>query len=135
MEVQVEHLGNVQFEITAREHKILCDQPLDKGGDDEGMTPPELMLASLASCAAFYAAAYLKKQGLATEGTRVRLTAEKVFGPARLDNFKIEIDVPVDLSEQDRMGVDQAVHHCLIHNTLLSPPTIGIEVTSVVRVG
>ena len=77
MEVRVEHLGNVQFEITAREHKILCDQPLDKGGDDEGMTPPELMLGSLASCAAYYAAEYLKKRGLATEGTRVRLTAEK----------------------------------------------------------
>jgi len=135
MEVRVEHLGNVQFEITAREHKILCDQPLDKGGDDEGMTPPELMLGSLASCAAYYAAEYLKKRGLATEGTRVRLTAEKIFGPARLDNFQIEIDVPVELCEQDQMGVERAVKHCLIHNTLLTPPTIGIQVKSVVGVG
>jgi putative redox protein len=135
MEVHVEHLGNVQFEITAREHKILCDQQVSNGGDDEGMTPPELMLASLASCAAYYAAEYLKKKGLATEGTRVRLTAEKIFGPARLDNFQIEIDVPVDLSEQDLMGVDQAVHHCLIHNTLLNTPTIGIRVKTVAAVG
>ncbi len=72
MEVLVEHLGNVQFEIKARAHTILCDQPVDKGGDDEGMTPPELMLAALASCAGYYAAEYLKKKGLATEGTRVR---------------------------------------------------------------
>lgn len=134
MEIRVEHLGDVQFEIKARQHTIACDQPAESGGHDEGMTPPELMLASLGSCAGFYAAAYLKKKGLATEGTHVRVTADKVLGPARLDNFQIEIDVPVDLTEEDRMGVDQAVHHCLIHNTLLHPPTIGIQVRSVTAV-
>jgi putative redox protein len=134
MEVHVEHLGNAQFEIRARNHAIVCDQPALNGGDDEGMTPPELMLAALASCAGYYAAAYLKKKGLATEGTRVRLTADKISGPARLDNFQIEIDAPVELSEQDRMGVDQAVRHCLIHNTLLSPPTIGIVIKTAVAV-
>jgi len=134
MEVQVEHLGNVQFEIETRGHKILCDQPLDKGGDDEGMTPPELMLASLASCAGYYAAEYLKKRGLATEGTRVRVTADKVFGPARLDNCQIEIDAPVALCEEDLAGAERAVKHCLIHSTLLTPPTIGIVIKSAVMV-
>jgi len=40
MEVTVEHLGGVQFEIKARHHRIACDQPLESGGFDEGMTPP-----------------------------------------------------------------------------------------------
>lgn len=53
MEVIVEHLGAVQFEIKARQHAVVSDQPIDNGGDDEGMTPPELLLASLGSCAAF----------------------------------------------------------------------------------
>ena len=53
MEVTVEHLGAVQFEIKARQHTIACDQPPENGGFDEGMTPPELLLASLASCAGF----------------------------------------------------------------------------------
>ncbi|MGA2003568.1 MAG: OsmC family protein, partial [Terriglobales bacterium] len=73
MEVTVEHLGSVQFEIKARQHTIACDQPAENGGFDEGMTPPELLLASLGSCAAFYAAAYLRKHKLAEEGTRVRV--------------------------------------------------------------
>ena len=47
MEVLVEHLGSVQFEITARQHRVVSDQPVEQGGFDEGMTPPELMLASL----------------------------------------------------------------------------------------
>lgn len=129
MEVTVEHLGAVQFEIKARQHTIPCDQPPENGGYDEGMTPPELLLASLASCAGFYAAQYLRKFKLATEGTHVRITADRVKEPvARLDNFRIEIETPVDLPDQHRAGVERAVHHCLIHNTLLHPPKIAIDI-------
>ncbi len=128
MEVLVEHLGAVQFVIKARQHTIACDQPPDNGGFDEGMTPPELLLASLGSCAGFYAAYYLRKNNLATEGTRVRVTADKVKNPARMDNFSIQVEVPRELSDEHRKGVEQAVQHCLIKNTMLHPPQITLEV-------
>ena len=128
MEVRVEHLGAVQFEIKARQHTIVSDQPVDSGGFDEGMTPPELLLASLGSCAAFYAAQYLRKNKLANEGTVVRVTAEKAKDPARLDNFRIALEIPAELSPKDLDGVEQSVHHCLIHNTLLHPPKISLEI-------
>jgi uncharacterized OsmC-like protein len=135
MEVTVEHLGAVQFEIKARQHTISCDQPAENGGYDEGMTPPELLLASLGSCAGFYAAQYLHKYKLATEGTRVRVTAEKAKDPARIDNFRIEIETTIELSEQHRAGVERAVHHCLIHNTLLHPPKIEIDLKQTAGAG
>ena len=128
MEVSVKHLGAVQFEINARQHVIVSDQPEENFGFDEGMTPPELLLASLASCAGFYAAQYLRKHKLATEGTRVRVTADKVKDPARIDNFRIEIETPVELTPQHRAGVEASVHYCLIHNTLEHPPKIAIEI-------
>src|SRR5215471_16032616 len=130
MEVTVEYLGSVQFEIKARSHSIVSDQPAKNFGLDEGMTPPELLLASLGSCAGFYAAQYLRKHRLASSGTRVRVTAEKVKDPARIENFRIEVDVEGDLTDQHRAGVEEAVHHCLIHNTLLYPPKIEITVGS-----
>ena len=131
MEVTVEHLGAVQFEIRARQHTIATDQPEESGGFDEGMTPPELMLASLGSCAGYYAAQYLRKKGLASEGTQVRVTADKAAGPARLENFKIDLRLPVLVGDDHRKGVEEAVHSCLIHNTLLHPPTITIEIEGV----
>ena len=127
MEINLKLLGDVKFEVAARNHSLVCDQPSENGGSDEGMTPPELLLASLGTCAAFYASAYLRKRGLPREGVEVRVTAAKAGPPARLDNFVIEVNVPLALSEADRVGMDQAVHHCLIHNTLLHPPTIQIE--------
>jgi uncharacterized OsmC-like protein len=130
IEVNVEHLGAVKFEVKARKHTILCDQPPENGGLDEAMTPPELLLAALGTCAGFYAAQYLKKFNLSTEGIRVRVTAEKEKGPARVDNFRIEVEMAAELNDEHRAGVERSVHHCLIHNTLLNPPKIALEIKS-----
>ena len=130
MEVQVEHLGSVQFEIKARQHTIASDQPAENGGFDEGMAPPELLLASLGACTAFYAAAYLRKHKLSEEGTRVRVIADKrkdEYG-ARLDDFRIIVELAPGLDPKHIEGVSRAVHQCVIHNTLLHPPTIAIEI-------
>jgi uncharacterized OsmC-like protein len=128
MEVSVEHLGAVQFEITARQHAIVCDQPQESNGFDEGMTPPELLLASLGSCAAFYAVDYLKRNHILQDGVKVRVTAEKVKAPFRIDNFKIELQLPDGVGKTHLKGLEEAVHRCLIHNTLLHPPTIELEI-------
>jgi len=129
MEVTVEHLGSVQFQIKARNHSVVSDQPTEQGGYDEGMTPPELLLASLGSCAGFYAAQYLRKHKLVSEGTRVSVTCEKVKDPvARMDNFKIVVESPVELNPEHRKGVHEAVEHCLVHNTLLHPPKISLNI-------
>lgn len=130
MEIMVEHLGAVQFQVRARNHTIACDQPLENGGFDEGMTPPELLLASLGTCTGFYAAQYLKGRNLAGEGMRIRVTAEKAKAPARLDQFRIEVILPAELEERHREGILRAVHACLIHNTLLNPPKIEFAITS-----
>lgn len=134
MEILVEHLGAVQFEIKARQHTLICDQPTENNGDDEGMTPPELLLASLGSCAAFYAVDYLKRNKILTDGVKTRVTAEKVKGPFRLDNFKIEVEIPGGIAESHLQGLDDAVHRCLIHNTLLHPPTIELAIHAPVAV-
>jgi len=136
IEVNVEHLGAVKFEVKARKHTITCDQPPENGGLDEAMTPPELLLAALGTCAGYYAAQYLKKFSLPANGIRVRVTADKEKGPARVDNFRIEVELGAELSDEHRAGVERSVHHCLIHNTLLNPPKIALEIkTAVVAAG
>lgn len=127
MQVKVEQLENVKFFVHARHHTLICDQPADNGGSDEGMTPPELMLGSLGSCAAFYAVHYLKTRNLASGGVEVMVDAEKLKAPARLGNFRIEVRCPVALTPEQQQGMVRSVHSCLIHNTLMSVPEIAIE--------
>jgi len=127
MEVKITHLDQVKFNIHSRSHTILCDQPAENGGEDSGMTPPELLLASLGSCAAFYAVQYLKTRNLAETGVEVTVTAEKLKQPARLGNFRIHVSCPAPLTEEQTEGLMRSVHHCLVHNTLLTPPEIKID--------
>ena len=87
MRVDIRHLGGVQFEANARGHRTLCDQAISSGGSDTGMTPPEFLLASLGTCAGYYAAEYLKTRGIAADGLAVRVEAEKSANPARLSSF------------------------------------------------
>jgi putative redox protein len=126
LEVITNHLGSVQFEIHARKHRVYCDQPVESGGFDEGMTPPELMLASLGACAGYYAVDYLKREKR-PESVRVRTTAEKVKGPPRLDDIHIEIEYSGTLEDRHQKGLLETVRRCLIHNTLLHTPKIRVD--------
>jgi uncharacterized OsmC-like protein len=135
MQVKVEQLENVKFAIHARHHTVICDQPADNGGSDEGMTPPELLLASLGSCAVFYAVQYLKARNLASVGVEVTVEAEKLKCPARLGNFTIDVHCPVPLTEEQQQALVRSVHSCLIHNTMMSVPDIAIELKLPVMAG
>ncbi len=126
----VRYLGAVQFEAETRGHKVFCDQPLDHAGFDEGMTPVELLLAALGTCAGYYAAEYLNKNQLPCEGLEVKVEADKLKNPGRLDNFRIGVHVPATLEEKHQEGVKHAVEKCLVHNTLLNIPKITTTLTS-----
>lgn len=130
MKVEAEHLGLVKFAVRARKHIVISDQAEQDGGTDEGMTPPELLLGSLASCAAYYAAQYLRSRKLALSGTVVTVSADKMKNPSRLDNFQIEVISPVTLTADQLSGIERAVQLCLVHNTLLATPKITTKITN-----
>ncbi len=135
MQATVSYLDGVRFETETRGHKVICDQPVDNNGTDTGMSPPEFLLASLGTCAAFYALQYLKTRSLPAEGLRVNIAADKQLGPARLASFRVEIIVPGLNDEKHRDGVLRAARSCLIHNTLLHPPVIELAVQTAAPVG
>lgn len=124
METTARYIDGVKFAASSRGHEVICDQPPDNSGTDAGMTPPEFLLTSLATCAGFYAVQYLRARGLAADGLTVRVSAEKAKAPARLAAFRIEISVPGLADERHREGVLRAAKSCLIHNTLLNPAAI-----------
>ena len=127
MEVRIKQIDKFKFNVEARSHSVICDQPIDNGGGDAGMTPPELMLASLGACAEFYAVQYLRTRKIDDHGVEVTVKAEKLMQPARLGNFRIHVTCPAALSAEQTEGLRRSVHHCLIHNTLLSVPSVEIE--------
>ncbi|MCX6621849.1 MAG: OsmC family protein [Acidobacteria bacterium] len=128
MEAIIHYQDGVKFEVEAGGHKIICDQPASNHGTDAGMTPPELLLASLGTCAGYYAVQYLKARNLPTAGLQVKVSAEKALQPARLAKFQIDVEAPELPEERHREGLLRAVKGCLIHHTLVQAPEIEIQI-------
>ena len=93
--IEVTHAGGEAYAITTRGHTVLVDQPADAGGGDTAATPTELLVASLASCVAYYAGRYLARHGLEHDGLKVvaefTMAADR---PARVGAVRLRIAVP-----------------------------------------
>ncbi|HET6861046.1 MAG TPA: OsmC family protein, partial [Streptomyces sp.] len=70
--VDVTHVDGQSYALTVREHQLTVDQPLDAGGNNDGPTPVELFVASLASCVAYYAGRFLQRHHHPCENLRVQ---------------------------------------------------------------
>ena len=46
-EVAVTWVGELKTEVRIGPHRFVSDEPVDKGGDDAGPTPVDLVLAAL----------------------------------------------------------------------------------------
>ena len=123
MKSRATYLDGVKFKVDVRGHQVVSDLPVENKGADAGISPPEFLLVSLATCAGYYALEYLKGRHLPTEGLSIEVTAEKLKQPARLGNFRIEVTAP-DLPAEHEQLLLRAVRACLIHNTLMNPSVI-----------
>ena len=124
MEVTTQYLDGVKFNVSVRGHSVVCDK-----GTDAGISPPEFLLASLATCAGYYALEYLRARSLPTGELTVRVHAGKLKQPARMGDFRIEVTTGT-LEPRHEEGVLRAVKACLIHNTLLDAPAIEVLVNA-----
>lgn len=125
-EITVHHRGDMQFETTIGNHRLVIDVPPEMKGKDRGLTPPQLFIASLASCIAIFAASYCNTAGINTEGLSVTLSYDKLTKPSILGNFKAVIKIPKGDVEKKEKGILRASKHCLIHETIRSSPEIEI---------
>jgi uncharacterized OsmC-like protein len=125
----VEYLDGDRFVIGIRGHMVTVDQPLADGGEDTAPTPTELLVASLASCVAFYARRYLARHRLPTAGLNV--TADYTMGtrPARVADVTVDIQVPEGVPPARLDALLAVASHCTVHNTLTDQPTVTIALT------
>ena len=66
----------MQVECTARNHKIVMDEPLELGGTDTGMNPVEGILVSLGACKCIVARAFAQHHQIDLQDFRVELEGD-----------------------------------------------------------
>lgn len=121
MEVRITHRGGVEFAAEARGKAVWSSATRGAGGADDALMPTELLLASLGTCAGYYAAKYMLKEGLPMEGFAIRVKADTLRDPPRLGNFRIAVSAP-GVPAGRAAALREEVLHCTVHNTLTADP-------------
>jgi len=118
--------GGVQVNAQFNGFEVSSDQPERNGGQNSAPSPFDFFLASLGTCAGFFALRFCQQRDLPTDGLRLQLTTERNAETKRLDRVDITMQLPTDFPEKYRSAIIRATDQCAVKKALLDPPEIEI---------
>jgi putative redox protein len=109
--------GKLKHEVEIGDHRITADEPRDQGGEDAGPSPQELLAASLASCTAITMEMYANRKGWDVG----EIVVDVDYEPAQRGSptrFRMDVQLPKELPEDQREKLMQVGAKCPVHRTL-----------------
>jgi putative redox protein len=106
-----------EHEVEMREHRLIVDEPQDRGGRDQGPKASELLAASLASCSAITIEMYADRKGwqLGDVEVAVEFTEASTESPA---SFDVTVRIPAKLDADQHKRILAIVAKCPVHKVL-----------------
>jgi uncharacterized OsmC-like protein len=101
--------------VQARHHEIRIDEPISAGGSDDGPTPTEVFLASLASCYALAIAHVARKRSIELGDVAVRAVGE--YDGPKFVKLRVEVTSSHPPHELEPL-LARASAVCYVSNTL-----------------
>ncbi len=127
MPMEVRFPGGVAVEAIHAGMTIRTDQPVAAGGGGSAPSPFDLFLASIATCAGFYALRFCQERGLPTEGLGVTMDWERSPETKLISKVRISVKLPEGFPEKYRAAILRATDQCAVKKHLVSPPEIEVE--------
>jgi len=118
--------GGVQVSAQFNGFEVTTDQPERNGGQNSAPSPFDFFLASLGSCAGFFALRFCQQRELSTDGLRLQLTVKHNAESKRLDRVEITMQLPKDFPEKYRSAIIRATDQCAVKKALLDAPEIEL---------
>ena len=127
MEIKVNFLDNLRLEAKFDDFTVIADQPIRYKGDGSAPGPFDYFLASSALCAAYFVKLYCETRNIPTEN--IRLSQNNIVDPENRYNqiFKIQVELPADISEKDRLGILRSIDRCTVKKVVQTGPEFVIE--------
>lgn len=120
--------GGKKVEVIYGKHKVLTDQPIESGGDDEAMAPFDLFLASIISCSGIFALSFLRKRNLNEEGLNIKMYPQWNEEEHRVTNIELEVETPEDFPEKYKGALEKVLDACTVKKHIYNPPEFNIEI-------
>lgn len=127
MEIKVNYLDNLRQEAKFDDFTVIADQPIRYKGDGSAPGPFDYFLASSALCAAYFVKVYCAARDIPTDN--IRLSQNNIVDPENRykQTFKIQIELPADISEKDRQGILRSIDRCTVKKVIQTGPEFIIE--------
>lgn len=127
MEIKVNYLDNLRQEAKFDDFTVIADQPIRYKGDGSAPGPFDYFLASSALCAAYFVKVYCAARDIPTDN--IRLSQNNIVDPENRYKqiFKIQVELPADISEKDRQGILRSIDRCTVKKVIQTGPEFVIE--------
>ncbi|TFW06778.1 OsmC domain/YcaO domain-containing protein [Oxalobacteraceae bacterium OM1] len=128
MEIKVNFLDKLRLEAKFDDFTVVADQPIRYKGDGSAPGPFDYFLASSALCAAYFVKLYCSTRNIPTDN--IRLSQNNIVDPENRYQqiFKIQVELPADISEKDRQGILRSIDRCTVKKVVQTGPEFVIEV-------
>lgn len=127
-EIRVTFPGGYRVDAEYKGFVIKTDQPVHEGGEGSAPAPFDLFLASLATCAGYYALAFCKEREIPVEKVGLTMRMEKNPESKMIDKITIDLILPPKFPEKYRNAIVRAVDRCTVKLHILNPPAFEIAV-------
>jgi ribosomal protein S12 methylthiotransferase accessory factor len=127
--MEIRFPGGLRVDAIHEGYWIRTDQPLEKGGDGTAPSPFDLFLASIGTCAGFYALRFCQMRNLETEGLVLSVLPEREAGGKRVARIRIEVALPPAFPAKYRDAIVRAVDQCSVKRHLMEPPEFAVVTT------
>jgi putative redox protein len=114
--------GAFAQDIEVAGHHLRADEEIEKGGENSGAAPHELLLAALGACTAMTLKVYAERKGWPVKDVHVRLngaTGESGLAITR------EITIDGELDAEQRQRLIEIADKCPVHRSLRGEITIN----------
>ncbi len=127
MEIKVHFLDKFRLEAKFDDFTVIADQPIRYKGDGSAPGPFDYFLASSALCAAYFVKLYCDTRNISTEN--IRLSQNNIVDPENRYQqiFKIQVELPEDISANDRQGILRSIERCTVKKVVQAGPDFVIE--------
>jgi len=128
MEIKVNFLDKLRLEAKFDDFTLVADQPIRYKGDGSAPGPFDYFLASSALCAAYFLKLYCDTRHISTEN--IRLSQNNIVDPGNRYQqvFKIQVELPADMSDKDRQGILRSIERCTVKKAIQAGPEFVIEI-------
>lgn len=131
--VQNNDITHYKQAIKAGSHSFTADVPKDKGGEETGPNPHELLLGALGSCTSITLQMYAKKKEWDLKNVSVALSEEEVDDPAnagkKMSKITRDITVQGNLTPEQVESLKVVADKCPIHKILQGSKSIETAIS------